>query len=215
VRLVSVNVGKSRLLARLGRTLKTGIVKSPISGRIGVSSTGLEGDGQADLDNHGGVDMAVHGYPFEHYAFWQRELGREEMPPGQFGENLTIDGVTEMDLRIGDRLRAGTTLLEVSQPRIPCVKLAMRMELAAFPKMFLASGKVGFYFRVLEEGELGAGDVIEWEHRAENSMTVRDVARLVTFDAEQADAARRAAGLSALSQEWRDRIAAALAKLED
>ncbi len=214
MRLVSVNVGKPRLLARLGRTVKTGIVKSPVSGRVRVSRTGIEGDGQADLDSHGGVDMAVHGYPFEHYPYWQRELAREGMSPGQFGENLTVEGATESDLRIGDVVRVGGALLEVSQPRIPCVKLAMRMELAAFPKMFLASGKVGFYFRVLEEGEIGAGDVIEWERRPDDSMTVREVAGLVTFEPHQVEAVRRAAGLPALSQEWRDRFASALARID-
>ncbi|TFH23991.1 MAG: MOSC domain-containing protein [Myxococcales bacterium] len=215
MRLVSVNVGMPRLLTRLGRTVKTGIGKSPVSGRVQVSRTGIEGDGQADLDSHGGVDMAVHGYPFEHYAYWQRELAREEeMSPGQFGENLTVEGATERDLRIGDVVRVGSALLEVSQPRIPCVKLAMRMELAAFPKMFLASGKVGFYFRVLEEGEIGAGDTIEWERRPDDSMTVREVAGLVTFEPHQAETVRRAAGLAALSLEWRERFTSALAKID-
>lgn len=214
MRLVSVNVGMPRLLARLDRTVKTGIVKSHVEGRVRVTASGLEGDGQADRDQHGGVDMAVYAYPFEHYAYWREHLGRDDQPMGQFGENLTVEGVTEGTIRIGDVVRVGSTVLEVSQPRIPCVKLAMRMQLADFAKRFLASGRVGFYLRVLEEGEVGAGDAIEWERRAADSMTVAEVCELVGLEPRLADAARRALALPALSRQWRDGITKALAKLE-
>ena len=210
----SVNVGMPQLLARLGKTVKTGIVKSPVDDRVAVSRTGLDGDGQADLSVHGGVDMAVYAYPFEHYAFWQSQLSRDEMPMGQLGENLTVEGLTEDRVCIGDVLTVGTARFEVSQPRIPCHKLAMRMEMPQFPKLFLASLRVGFYLRVLDEGEIGAGDSIECVPAAWASMTVREIAELVNLEPARMEAARRAVELPALSQEWRDAISKALARLE-
>ena len=141
---------------------------------MAVGATNLDGDGQADLTVHGGVDKAVYAYPLEHYAHWTAALGRDDLAPGRFGENLTTEGLLEDDVLVGDVLRVGSALLEVSQPRVPCFKLAARMGDPAFARPFLRSGRVGFYLRVLEQGELGAGDAIVRERRGEGGLSIRD-----------------------------------------
>jgi MOSC domain-containing protein YiiM len=171
MRVVSVNVGMPKTVSWQGRRLRTGIFKEPVEGRIKVRKLNLEGDAQADLRVHGGEDKAVYAYPVEHYRFWSEELGRD-LPCGQFGENLTVEGLLEDQVQIGDIYRVGTTRLQVSQPRTPCHKLAARMASEEFPHRFLASGRSGFYLRVLQEGELGKGDTIHRESRQAGSMTV-------------------------------------------
>jgi MOSC domain-containing protein YiiM len=143
-----------------GQLVSTAIFKEPVKGPVRVGLLGLEGDGQADLRVHGGVEKAVYAYPAEHYEAWSRELGRELMP-GTFGENLTVTGLTEGVVRAGDRYRAGTAVLEVTQPRFPCFKLGIRMNDMLFLKRFLESGRSGFYLRVVEEGVVAAGDAFE------------------------------------------------------
>ncbi len=206
MRVLSVNTGLPAPLTHAGRTVETGIVKRPVTGRVGVGATGLDGDGQADLSVHGGVDKAVYAYPVEHYAHWEVVLGRDDLAPGRFGENLTVAGLTEDDVGIGDLLRSDDVLLEVSQPRVPCFKLGMRMGDPGFLKPFLASGRVGFYLRVREPGSIAAGDVLRHERRSEGSMTVREVAALL-LDGAPADDLARAAGLPALPAEWREMFA--------
>ena len=206
MRIVSVNVGLPRELPHEGRTVLTGIVKEPVSGPVAVGRTNLAGDGQADLRVHGGIDKAVYAYPHEHYAAWRAELERDDLHPGHFGENLTIEGLLEDDVWIGDALRVGSALVEVSQPRVPCFKLALRMGDPAFAKPFLRSGRTGYYVRVLEEGAVAAGDPVARERRGEGSLSVRAVAALLGNGAS-ADALDRGAALAGLPLEWREGFA--------
>lgn len=203
MRILSVNTGMPAEIAHDGRTVVSGIVKAPVAGRVAVGRTGLAGDGQADLSVHGGPDKAVYAYPVEHYARWEVELRRDDLAPGRFGENLTVEGLEEGAVRIGDLLRADEALLEVSQPRMPCFKLGMRMGDPGFVRTFLQSGRTGFYLRVLEEGSLGAGDALVLERPAEGSMTVREVAALL-LDGAAADDLDRGAALAALPLGWRE-----------
>jgi MOSC domain-containing protein YiiM len=160
VKLLSVNVSLPKEVPYNDQTITTGIFKEPVGGRVTVRSINVDGDGQADRKVHGGRDMAVYAYPIEHYKFWEKALGRDGFPFGQFGENLTVEGLAEEQVRVGDVFRVGGALLQVTQPRIPCYKLALRMgEGLDFPKRFQESGRLGFYLRVLEEGEIGAIDV--------------------------------------------------------
>lgn len=176
-RLFSVNVGRPRSVEHQGRTVRTAIFKEPVLLRVRVGRENVEGDRQADLRVHGGPDKAVYAYDLSAYEHWRRELGRE-LPFGQFGENLTVEGMPETEVRIGDVYRVGGALLQVSQPRSPCYKLAMRMGSPAFLRTFLESGRTGFYLRVLEEGEIGAGDAIELVSRDAKALTVAEMTRL-------------------------------------
>ena len=209
-RVVSVNEGTPRVTEWHGRLVESGIWKEPVDGRVAVRGVNVDGDGQADLRVHGGPDKAVYAYPVQHYCHWAGELGRDLSPFGYFGENLTVEGLDEAGVLIGDVLRAGGALLEVSHPRVPCGKLAMRMQDHAFGKPFLASGRVGFYMRVLEEGELGAGDAIELVRRGEGGFSVRRIAWMRN-EATAGDL-EAAAALPALAAGWRegftDRMAA-------
>ena len=157
-KLISVNVGFPRQVTWKGKTVTTGIFKEPVNERVMLRLLNLDGDGQADLTVHGGLDKAVYVYPFEHYDYWQSELPDTELPLGIFGENFTTTGLREEELNIGDRFGVGTVQLMVTQPRLPCYKLGIRFGRADMVKRFLASRRTGFYFRVLQEGEVGAGD---------------------------------------------------------
>jgi len=160
-RLLSLNVARPATLRLLGRDIPTGIVKVPVPGRVRIGRLGVAGDFQADLSVHGGPDQAVYLYPAEHYDYWRRELRREDLAPGFFGENFTAEGVTEDMVRAGDVLRVGTAALQVTKTRSPCFKLGARAGSARFVKTFLESGRLGYYLRVVEEGEAGAGDSME------------------------------------------------------
>ncbi len=160
-RVVSLNVGMPRPLLTPGKgEVLSGIVKSPVAGRRRVVRHNVEGDGQANLAVHGGEMKAVYAYAFEHYPAWARALGRETLPMGFFGENLTTEGLLEETVRIGDRFRVGTALLEVTQPRQPCYKLAAHVGRPDFPKLFTQSGRSGWYLMIVEEGDVGAGDTV-------------------------------------------------------
>jgi len=159
--LLSVNIARSATLVYRGREVRTGIFKVPGAGRVRIGRLGLQGDIQADLTVHGGPDQAVYFYPSEHYAYWRQVLGRTDLSPGFFGENFTAEGLVEDRVRVGDVLRAGTAVLQVTNPRSPCFKLGARVGSARFVKTFLESGRLGYYPRVFEGGESAAGDPIE------------------------------------------------------
>jgi MOSC domain-containing protein YiiM len=205
VRIVSVNVGMPAPLRGGEGDVTSGIVKAPVSGSVRVGRTNLEGDGQADLTVHGGPDKAVYAYPVQHYAAWAAELARDDLVTGIFGENLTLEGIDEEGVLIGDRFRMGSALLEVSQPRIPCFKLGIRMGDPHFLKPFLRSGRTGFYLRVVEEGRLAAGDPVERVSRGDGGVTVREVARLFA-GGDDPGAYSRAAGAPALTDGWKVRM---------
>jgi MOSC domain-containing protein YiiM len=201
--LLSLNVALPKEVRDGDRTLRTGIFKEPVTGRRMLRRTNLEGDGQADLENHGGESKAACVYSHDHYAYWERQLGRGPLPFGQFGENLTVRGLTEEAVHIGDIFRLGEAKVEVSQPRVPCFKLGVRMGLKSFPKLFLASLRTGFYLRVLYEGELGAGDALERLALGPERIAVREACRLLHFDRGNRDGIRRVLSIPALSPEWR------------
>ena len=156
--------------------MRTAIFKDPVLGRVAVRRLNIDGDRQADLTVHGGPDKAVYVYDLSGYDYWRKALGRE-LPFGQFGENLTVEGMPETEVSMEDIYRIGSALFQVSQPRSPCGKLAMKMELPRFGRDFIASGRTGFYLRVLEEGEIGAGDSIERVSREPGAPTVVQVTR--------------------------------------
>jgi MOSC domain-containing protein YiiM len=188
-----------------GGTVMTSIFKEPVDGRLFLRRLSLEGDWQADLQSHGGANKAVYAYPLEHYAWWARELSRDDLRPGQFGENFTLEGLMEDGVRLGDVYRVGGAVLQVTQPRVPCFKLGLKMGDRLFPRRFLASGRTGFYFRVLQEGEVGAGDAVELVERSEG-LTVRELWQLVWVDKENIEGARQALRCQTLGPEWRERL---------
>lgn len=164
----------------------------------------IDGDGQGDLRVHGGTYKAIYGYPIEHYAHWQQELQRNDFTYGQFGENLTVEGLLEEVVHVGDVFQIGSTVkLQITQPRVPCFKLAYKMGLPEFAKQFLESRRVGFYFRVLEEGEIIAGDAIQCIEVASEPMSVTEIVNLRYFDRDNHEKIARARKLPALSPSWK------------
>ncbi len=212
MKLLSVNVSLPREVLHEHETVSTGIFKRPVAGRVMLRTSNLDGDGQADLENHGGIHRAAYAYSIENYYHWRREIGRTDFAFGQFGENFTVEGMVEDDVHIGDVFRVGDALVEVTQPRPPCFKLGIKMGMARFPKLFLASGRIGFYLRVLEEGEVGAGDVFELIESGPERMTVREMSRLLFFEPENLEGAKRALRVRALSPGWRDSFEERLTK---
>lgn len=206
MKLLSVNVALPRSIASEEGVVSTGIFKEPVSGRVLLRRLNLDGDSQADLQNHGGVYQAVYAYTYENYRHWARELGRDDFSTGQFGENFTVEAMPEDSVSIGDVFRVGGAVVEVTQPRVPCYKLGLKMGSPGFPKRFLNSGRVGFYLRVVEEGEVGAGDRLERIGRAPERLTVLEVIRLAYPDRGNREMTRKAARLPALSPEWRHRF---------
>jgi MOSC domain-containing protein YiiM len=204
MQLISVNVGLPREVTWKGRTASTGIFKEPVSDRVMVRSLNLDGDGQADLTVHGGLDKAVYAYPFEHYDYWRSELPDMDLPLGIFGENFTTTGLKEAEVNIGDRFRIGNLILMVTQPRLPCYKLGIRFGRPDMVKRFLASRRTGFYFRVLQEGEVGVGDTLELVSRDDHHITVADITQLYVREEDNPELLQRAAQLEALPQSWRD-----------
>jgi MOSC domain-containing protein YiiM len=171
----SVNVAQPTRVERGGVTLTTAFFKRPVAGRVKVEWTHLEGDGQANRSVHGGASKAVYAYPADHYAFWAEQLPGTELPWGSFGENLTIAGLHESEVRIGDALRIGTSRLRVTAPRFPCRNLNFRFEREDMVRRFSEAARSGFYLSVVERGELGAGDAVSVEPGEGESPTVRSV----------------------------------------
>ncbi|MBD2465525.1 MOSC domain-containing protein [Oscillatoria sp. FACHB-1407] len=204
MKIISVNVGLPREVTWKGRTVSTGIFKEPVTDRVMVRSLNLDEDGQADLTVHGGVDKAVYAYPFEHYDYWRTELPDTDLTMGNFGENFTTTGLKEEDLNIGDCFQIGSVELMVTQPRMPCYKLGIRFGRADMVKRFLASRRTGFYFRVLQEGEVVAGDTLALVSRDENNITVADITQLYTREKNDPELLQRATQLEALPESWRD-----------
>lgn len=209
MRILSVNVGASREVTIKHRAVHTSIYKVPVAGRIAVQRFGLQGDARIEVRKMGPEHHAVYAYPHEHYAHWQQVLGHEPYPLGQFGENLTVSGLIEDEVRIGDVLRFGSAVLQVAQPRIPCAKLNERMGLR-FSPMFLASRKVGYYLRVLREGDLAADDTIELLERDADSPTVEEFVRVTQFEYWDALGLRQLLQARDLMPAWREIIEAKL-----
>ena len=204
MKLLSVNVGLPREVLWNGKRVHTSIYKEPVKGSVRVAALNLRGDEQSDLSVHGGADKAVYAYPSEHYPFWRKELPEMDLPWAMFGENFTTEGLLEEAVHIGDRLRVGSAEFVVTQPRMPCYKLAIRFGRPDMVKRFLHSGRTGFYLAVLREGEVTAGDSIELLARDEHGVTVADVVNLYMADATNQDILRRVSELPALPAGWRD-----------
>ena len=204
MKVLSVNVGLPREVLWRGRPITTGIFKEPVVDRVPVRALNIDGDRQADLRVHGGADKAVYAYPSEFYELWRGERPELDFRWGQFGENLTTEGLLDGDVNVGDRFRVGTAELVVTQPRLPCYKLGIRMGRDRFVKEFLERGLLGFYLSVAREGEVGAGDRIVELARDPRGFRVTEVARLFSLDRDDFDGLRRAADLDVLPESWRE-----------
>ena len=203
MKLCSVNVGLPRDVVWKGRTVTTGIFKEPVEGSVLLRKLNLDGDRQADLSVHGGPDKAVYAYPSEHYDYWREALPGMELPWGMFGENFTTAGLFENEINIGDRFSIGSALVMVTQPRMPCYKLGVKFGRDDILKLFLQSRRSGFYFSVLEEGEVAAGNAIESVSRDPAGITVADITSLYANDEPDLELMNRATELEALPPSWR------------
>jgi len=180
MKLVSVNVGQPRIVETPRGQILTSIFKEPVEGRRKVVQHNVEGDRQADLTVHGGPKKAVYAYPLEHYSYWADQLPQHPLPFGVFGENLTIGGLLESEIHIGDLVEIGTARLRVTQPRMPCAKLAIRFERSDMVRLFWKSGRSGLYFAVEEAGVIGAGDDVRIVELDSSKVSVADVISLYT-----------------------------------
>jgi MOSC domain-containing protein YiiM len=203
VKLVSVNVGLPREVMWRGRSVWTGIFKEPVTGSVMLRTINLDGDAQADLSVHGGLTKAVYVYPVEHYEFWRNELPDVKLPDGMFGENFTSEGLLENAVNIGDRFVIGGAEVVVTEPRVPCYKLGVRFGRADMVKRFLVSRRSGFYFAVLREGEVKAGDTIQRVDHDENGVSIADIIRLYAFEKDDVAMLRRVVQLETLPESWR------------
>ncbi len=215
MRLISVNVGQPRTVRWKGILVTTGIFKEPVAGRVSLRRHNLKGDAQADLSVHGGVTKAVYLYPAEHYDFWRRELPEMDLPFGMFGENFTTQGIFEKEMNIGDRLAIGTAIVRVTEPRLPCYKLALRFGRDDILKRFLESARTGLYVAIEQEGEVGAGDSFTMLARDENQVTIADLVRVYAFEKNDLAMLERLVKLPALSEAWREYFRERLARRSD
>lgn len=213
MKLVSVNVGLPREVTWKGKTVTTGIFKTAVDGPIELRRHNLEGDKQADLSVHGGPMKAAYVYPLQHYEYWRRELPELDYPWGSFGENFTIDGIDEASVSIGDEFRVGGAKVVVTEPRMPCSKLGIRFGRADMVKRFLSSQRTGFYFGVVEEGPVQAGDDVELLNKHPDQLFVADVTRLYSTERTNEKLLQKAISVSALPQSWRDYFEHQLDKL--
>ena len=216
--LISIQVGPPKELGGAGmdpmeRPWRTGFFKEPVAGPVFVGRTNLAGDGQADLVNHGGVNKAVCVYSADHYDAWLMELERAEFPHGGFGENLTICGLLETEVCIGDVFAAGTVQFQISQPRVPCWKLARRWRSRDLPARVLRTGRTGWYFRVLQEGTIQAGDAIQRIERSAPRWTISRANEVMHEQKHDLEAAAALAALATLSQSWRETLLDRVEKL--
>jgi MOSC domain-containing protein YiiM len=213
MKIISINVGLPRLAIWNGQPISTGIFKSPVEGRVKLRTLNLDGDRQSDLSVHGGVTKAVYAYPAEHYEYWRKELPGMELPWGMFGENFTTEGMFEGEMRIGDRFRIGSAEVMVTEPRMPCYKLGVKFGRSDIIKRFLLSERTGFYFAVLQEGEVGAGDNFELISRDEANVSIADVIRLYAREKDDTATLRRAIATQDLPESWRLHFKQQLARL--
>jgi len=214
MKIISVNVGLPVKVNFGKEIVTTAIFKNPIKHRIKLYKLNLEGDKQADLTVHGGIDKAVYSYPSEHYRFWKKEIKDFEYSWGTFGENLTTEGLLEDLVNIGDQFQIGSAKVIATQPRMPCYKLAVRFGRMDIIRRFMASERSGIYFKVEEEGEIGVEDKIELIKTDENKVTIRDIVRLQTNGGRDTDMMNRAIKVKDLPDGWRNYFMEKLTKLK-
>src|SRR6266496_2461195 len=213
MKLISVNVGLPRVVMSHGDPVSTGIFKEPVTGRVMLRTLNLDGDRQADLSVHGGPSKAVYVYPSEHYDYWKHELPEIELPWGMFGENFTTTGLFETELNIGDKFRVGSAALMVTEPPMPCYKLGIKFGRSDMIKKFLATERTGFYFAVVQAGEVGVGDQIELIKSGERSVRGSDIVQLYTREKHNVGLLRRAMEVEALPESWKSYFQHRLEKL--
>jgi MOSC domain-containing protein YiiM len=206
MRVISVNVGVPKDVTVRGEVIETAIWKTPAEGPVSVRGHNLDGDRQADLTVHGGPNKAVYAYPSEHYEFWRRELPDAVLKWAAFGENLTIEGLLETDVHVGDELSIGMAILRVTQPRLPCFKLGIRFGRLDMVKRFLASRRTGFYFQVAKEGVLQAGDHISLTPAPFPSVTIAQMVELFVSDEPDERLLHRALAVPMLTPFWREQF---------
>ena len=206
MKLLAVSVGEPREVVADDHLVRTSIFKSPVTGRVPIRNNNLAGDAQSDLSVHGGRAKAIYAYPHEHYAFWREQLPDVDLQPGHFGENLTIEGLLEEDVHVGDRLKIGSAELVVTQPRLPCYKLGIRFGRADMVKRFLASRRTGFYLSVASEGDLGAGDIIEILERHPAAISIPELLRMYLREGVAPSRLREVIAIPALSDAWRTEL---------
>jgi MOSC domain-containing protein YiiM len=204
MKLVSLNVGLPRLLSWKGATFKTAIFKAPVSDRVMLRATNLDGDRQADLSVHGGPNKAVYGYPSKQYAYWSEQLPGYDLPWGAFGENWTTEGLLETEVSVGDRYRVGSGVVTVTIPRLPCFKLDAKFRRDDMIERFLSSGRCGYYFSVVEEGEVGAGD--EFQFLRGETPTISILETFQAYTSLNLELLQRAARVKALPESWQERF---------
>ncbi len=209
-RLLSVNVGMPREIAWRGQTVRTAVWKAPVEGKRIVRRLNIEGDAQGDLAGHGGEHRAVFVYQLDSYRYWQEQLHRADFTFGQFGENFTVDGLPDAEVCIGDRYRIGSALFEVTQPRVTCYRVGIRMDEPRMPALLVSHGRPGFYFRVLEEGQVEAGDEIFKVQGGPEGMSVTEIDGLLYLPGHPRPKLERALRIPALSAGWRDSFQALL-----
>lgn len=202
MRLESIFVGKPVKADYQDKKVSTGIFKNKVAGPAQVTSFNIEGDQQADLTVHGGVDKAVYAYPVEHYDFWKKERSDLHFEPGLFGENLSITGLDETDTCIGDVFEIGSIVLSVTSPRMPCFKLSIRMNDPGFVRDFMKAERNGFYFKVLQEGIIEAGDTIKKISQDGHNLTVQEVIQLYTTRKSDKDLLKKAVDSPSLPEDW-------------
>ena len=212
--LISVNVGIPREVTSEGRSVTTGIFKNPVDGPVALRRHNLDGDRQADLSVHGGPTKAVYVYPTQHYDYWRGELGNRDLAWGSFGENFTIDGLDEEAVCIGDEFLVGRARVVVTEPRMPCFKLGIRFDRADMVKRFLKSQRTGFYFGVVEEGLVQAGDEFQQVAEHPDKLRVADVTGLYTTERTNKTLLRKASSVSVLPEKWRAYFQYQLEKLQ-
>jgi MOSC domain-containing protein YiiM len=206
MQIISVNVGLPREVVWKDMTVQTAIFKAPVAGPVAIGRLNLAGDRQADLTVHGGSYKAVYAYPAENYDYWRKQVPDAPFSMGAFGENLTTRGLGEDTLCIGDYLRIGSAILMVSQPRMPCYKLELRLGRDDMIKRFLMSGRSGFYFSVIEPGEVSAKSEIQILERDPNRVSVTDVVHLYLGWTRDADLLERAMKVTSLPENWRAQL---------
>ena len=202
-RLLSLNVGRPREVAWEGRTVRTAVWKEPVDGRRMVRRINIDGDDQADRAAHGGEHRAVYVYQIDSFRYWEAELGRQDFTPGQFGENFTVEGLADDEVCIGDRYRIGDAVFEVTQPRVTCFRLGLRMDEPRMPSLLVAHHRPGFYFRVLQEGPVQAGDAIMRVLTGPEQLTVADTDALLYLPHKSRRALQAAVRIPALSEGWK------------
>src|ERR671911_319117 len=210
MKLLSLNVGLPRDVAWRGRTVRTAIFKSPVDGRRRVRRLNVDGDGQADLVGHGGEHRAVYVYDRSAYEHWSEVLERDDLVPGHFGENFTVEGMPDEEVCVGDRCRIGDATFEVTQPRVTCFKVGLRLEEPRMPALLYSHGRPGFYLRVLEEGDVGASGAMGRIAVGPGAMSVRGVSALLSRPGHTPAGLRRALAIPALSEGWRGSFEALL-----